>query len=196
MGKVTTQFTMSLDGFIAGPNDDVGPLFGWYMSGDTPFPVPGTDRPFKVSRVSANYLRETWGSMGAIVTGRRDFDVSEAWGGVSPLGVPIFIVTHRVPQGWPKPGVPFTFVTEGVASALEQARKVAGDKNVAVSGTKVVQQCLNAGLIDEIAIDLAPILLGSGIRLFENLAGKPIELERTQVIEGQGVTHLVFRVVK
>lgn len=196
MGKVITQFTMSLDGCIAGPNDDIGPLFGWYMSGDTPFPIPGTDRAFRVSRASADYLQEAWGAIGAIITGRHDFDVSEAWGGVSPMnGVPIFILTHRVPQEWAKPGVPFTFVTDGIESALAQARQVAGDKDVVVSGTKVVQQYLNAGLVDEIAIDLAPILLGSGTRLFENLRGS-INLERTRLIEGLGVTHLIYRVVR
>jgi dihydrofolate reductase len=165
------------------------------MSGDTAFPVQGTDRSFKVSRASADYLHEAWGAFGVIITGRRDFDVSEAWGGESPMGVPIIILTHRVPQEWVKPGGPFTFVTDGIESALAQARKMAGDKNVVVSGTKVVQQFLNAGLVDEIAIDLAPILLGSGIRLFDDLIGGPINLERTRLIVGQGVTHLVYRVV-
>src|SRR5512134_2316185 len=123
MQKVTAQFTLSLDGFIAGPNDEIEHIFRWYSSGDVDFPVAGTDRLFKVSRASADLLRQEWDALGAIVTGRRDFDVSQAWGGVSPLGIPIFIVTHRVPQEWSKAGSPFTFVTEGVESAVEKARK-------------------------------------------------------------------------
>jgi dihydrofolate reductase len=196
MRKVTAQFTMSLDGFIAGPNDEVDRLFRWYSSGDTDFPVSGTDMVFRISRASAEHLREEWAKIGAIVTGRRDFDVSNAWGGTSPLGVPIFIVTHRVPQEWVKEGSPFTFVTDGVESAIAKAKKAAGDKNVSVGGTQIVQQCLIAGLLDEIYIDLAPILLGSGIRLFDNLGTEPIELESTGVVEGSGVTHLKFRIVR
>lgn len=196
MSKVITEFTMSLDGFIAGPDDDIRRLFGWYSSGDTAFPVPGTDMVFKVSRASAELLHATWGMIGAIVTGRRDFDVSNAWGGKPPLAAPMFIVTHYPPQEWVKPGSPFAFVTEGVESAVEQARQAAGDRNVGVSGAQIVQQCLRAGLIDEIYIHLAPILLGAGIRLFDHLGTEPIELESARVIEGTGVTHLQFRVVK
>lgn len=196
MAKVTAQFTMSLDGFIAGPNDEVDRLFRWYSSGDTNFPVPGTDRVFKISRASAELLRKEWAKIGAIVTGRRDFDVSGAWGGRSPLGVPMFIVTHRIPQEWAKEGSPFTFVTEGVESAIEQAKHAAGDKNIGVSGTQIIQQCLTANLLDEIQIDLAPILLGAGIRLFDNLGAQPIELESTWVIATPDVTHLSFLVVK
>jgi dihydrofolate reductase len=196
MGKINTQFTMSLDGFIAGPQDEIQPLFGWYSRGDTDFPVAGTPMVFKISRASADYLRQAWGQIGAIVTGRRDFDVSEAWGGKPPLAVPTFIVTHHPPSEWVKPGSPFTFVTEGVEAAVERARQAAGDRNVAVSGTTIVQQCLRAGLLDEIHIDLAPILLGAGIRLFDQLGPDPIELENIDLIQGTGVTHLRFRVVK
>lgn len=196
MPKVTTQFTMSLDGFIADENDGVGRLLGWYRSGDTPYPVPGTDMVFKISRASAALLQEEWGKIGAIVTGRRDFDVSEAWGGQPPFNVPTFIVTHRVPQAWAGEGSPFTFVTDGVASAVARAREAAGDKNVAVSGTQIVEQCLEAGLLDEIQIDLVPLLLGKGIRLFNSLESEPIALQNMGVIEGNGVTHLKFRVVK
>jgi len=195
MGKITVGFTMSLDGFIAGPNDDVGPLFRWYFSGDTELKVAGAP-PFKISRASAELLRETWGAIGAIVTGRRDFDVSNAWGGNALLGVPTFIVTHSVPQEWATPGSPFTFVTEGVESAVEKARAVAGDKDINIGGTQIVQQCLRASLVDEIQIDLVPILLGAGIRLFDQLGPDPIELENIGVIEGKGVTHLRFRVKK
>ena len=196
MTKVFTQFTMSLDGFIAGPHDDVRRLFGWYGSGDTNFAVPGTDMMFRMSRSSAEHLQREWSLIGAIVTGRRDFDVSKAWGGTPPLGVPTFIVTHRVPQEWVKEGSPFTFVTDGVESALEKARKIAGDKNVDVGGSTIVQQCLKAGLLDEILIDLVPILLGAGVRLFDHLGVGPIDLEKIVVVDAPDVTHLKFRVIK
>lgn len=196
MGKVIAEFTMSLDGFIAGPNDEIRPLFGWYSGGDTEFPVTGTTMTFKVSRASAELLRGTWGNIGAIVTGRRDFDVSDAYGGTPPLGVPMFIVTHRVPQEWVKEGSPFTFVTEGVEHAVALAQKAAGDRVVGISGTTIVQQCLRAGLLNGIHIHLAPMLLGAGIRLFDQLGPEPISLEIVRVIEGTGVTHLQYRVLK
>lgn len=196
MGKIITGFTMSLDGFIAGPNDDIRQLFTWFSSGDTPFPVPGTDMVFQISQASATLIGELWGSIGAIVTGRRDFDVSNAWGGNPPYGWPTFIVTHHPPQRWMQEDSPFTFVTDGVEQALAQARQVAGDKHVVVGGTTIVQHCLKAGLIEEIHIDLAHMLLGSGISLFGELGVDPITLEPLHVVEGTKVTHLGFRVVK
>jgi dihydrofolate reductase len=204
MGKVATGLSMSLDGFIAGPND--GPesplgdggerLFAWYSGGDTEYRLPGTEMVFMVSPQSAQLLREAHTKMGAFVTGRRTFDISNGWGGNPPLGVPTFVVTHSVPQEWVYEGSPFTFVTDGLESAVEQARAVAGDKNVAVGAASIVQQCIRAGLLDEIHIDLVPVLLGDGIRLFDHLGTGPIELEGTEVIEGAGVTHLTCRVVK
>lgn len=130
------------------------------------------------------------------MTGRRTFDLSGAWGGNPPLGVPHFVVTHHIPEEWVKPGSPFTFVTDGIASAVAQAKRTAGEKDVAISSASTLQQCLQAGLVDEIDIDLVPILLGAGVRLFDNLGPEPIELEQTRLVEGQGVTHLRFRVVK
>jgi dihydrofolate reductase len=203
MGKVSMGLTMSLDGFIAGPND--GPehplgeggmrLFDWFSAGDTEYGLPGTEMVFMVSPESARMLREAHGTMGAFVTGRRTFDITNGWGGNPPLGVPTFVVTHSVPQEWAYEGSPFAFVADGVESAVEQARAVAGDKTVAVGAASIVQQCIRAGLLDEIHIDLVPVLLGDGVRLFEHLGG-PVELERTQVVEGVGVTHMTFRVVK
>jgi dihydrofolate reductase len=204
MGKVATGLSMSLDGFIAGPND--GPerplgdggerLFAWYSSGDTDYRLPGTEMVFKVSAQSAELLREAHSKMGAFVTGRRTFDITNGWGGNPPLGVPTFVVTHTVPQEWVYEGSPFTFVTDGVESAVEQAKAVAGDKDVAVGAASIAQQCIRAGLLDEIHIDLVPILLGNGVRLFDRLGTEPIELERTRVIDAPDVTHLTFRVVK
>jgi dihydrofolate reductase len=129
------------------------------------------------------------------VTGRRTFDITNGWGGSPPLGVPTFVVTHTVSQEWVYEGSPFTFVTDGVESAVGQAKAVAGDKDVAVGAASIVQQCIRAGLLDEIHVDLVPVLLGGGVRLFEHLGSTPIGLERTRVIEAPSVTHLTFRVV-
>ena len=111
------------------------------------------------------------------------------------MGVPTFVLTHTVPQEWVYEGSPFTFVTEGLESALEKAKAVAADKDVAVGAASIAQQCIRAGLLDEIHLDLVPVLLGDGVRLFDHLDTGPIELESTRVIEGAGVTHLTFRVV-
>jgi dihydrofolate reductase len=204
MRKVSMGLSMSLDGFIAGPNDGTErPLgeggeriFAWYSGGDTEYRLPGTEMVFRISLQSAELLREAHSKMGAFVTGRRTFDITNGWGGSPPLGVPTFVVTHTVPQEWVYEGSPFTFVTDGVESAIEKAREAAGDKDVAVGAASIVQQCVEAGLLDEIHIDLVPVLLGGGVRLFDHLGTEPIELERTRVIEAPGVTHLTFRVVK
>jgi dihydrofolate reductase len=203
MGKVAMGLSMSLDGFIAGPND--GPerplgdggerLFVWYSAGEVEYRMPGTEMVFNVSPQSAELLREGHSKMGAFVTGRRTFDITNGWGGSPPLGVPTFVVTHTVPQEWVYEGSPFTFVTDGVESAVEQARAVAGEKDVAVGAASIVQQCIRLGLLEVIHVDLVPVLLGGGVRLFEHLGGGPIELERIEVIEAPDITHLTFRVL-
>lgn len=200
MGKVVTGLTMSLDGFVAGPNDSPelplgeggDKLFTWYYSGDTEIKMPGAPL-FKVSAASAKLLQEAIQSIGAMVAGRRMFDIAGAWGG-NPPGSPCFIVTHHPPQEWVKEGSPFIFVTDGIESAIRQAKKAAGNKDVAVSSASIMQQCLKAGLLDEIYIHLVPLLLGSGVRLFDHLGTTPIELERIKVVEAPDVTHLAFRV--
>jgi dihydrofolate reductase len=203
MGKVVFNMTMSLDGFVAGPND--GPenglgdggdrLFEWYFSGDTEIPISDGNMVLKVSPQSAEMLKQAFETYGAGVWGRRTFDIARAWGG-HPPGTPCFIVTHAVPQEWVYEGSPFTFVTDGVESAVRQAKQAAGDKDVVICTASILQQCLQAGLMDEIYIDLAPVLLGSGVRLFDNLGKAPIELENIRAIAAPGVIHLGFRVVK
>ena len=204
MGKVSVGLSMSLDGFIAGPND--GPdsplgdggerLFAWYSAGDTDYELPGTEMVFRVSPQSAELLREVDRTMGAFVTGRRTFDIANGWGSRPPLGVPTFVLTHTVPQEWVYEGSPFKFVTDGLESAVDQAKAVAGEKDVAVGAASVAQQCIRAGLLDEVHINLVPVLLGGGVRLFEHLGTTPIELENTRVVEAPGVTHLGFRVLR
>lgn len=203
MGKVVFNMTMSLDGFVAGPNDnpenglgDGGEaLFNWYFSGDTEVFISEGTPPLKVSQQSAKILRDSFANYGAGVWGRRTFDISRAWGG-HPPGSPAFIVTHTVPREWVKDGSPFIFVTDGVESAIRQAKEAAGDKDVIVCTASILQQCLNAGLMDEIHVDVVPLLLGKGTRLFEHLMTVPIKLERIRVVDAPGVTHMGFRVVK
>ncbi len=204
MGRVIFNMTMSLDGFVAGPND--GPdnglgdggmaLFDWYSSGDTAYKMPGGDWKFKVSAASAANLDATIRNAGVLVTGRRTFDIAHAWGGRHPVDVPIIVLTHTPPQEWVKPGSPFTFVGDGIASALTQAQAIAGDKLVAVGSASTLQQTLNAGLLDELHIDLAPLILGGGVRLFDQLGITPQQLEQLAVVEGMGVTHLRYRVIR
>jgi dihydrofolate reductase len=203
MGKVTFNITMSLDGFVAGPND--GPenslgdggdrLFKWYFSGDIEIPISDGNMTLKVSPQSAELLKESFVTYGAGVWGRRTFDIARGWGG-HPPGAPCFIVTHTIPKEWANKGSPFTFVTDGVESAIRQAKRAAGDKDVVVCTASILQQCLAAGLMDEIHVDVVPILLGRGVRLFNHRGTEPIELESIQVIEAPGVTHLGFRVLK
>lgn len=195
MGNIVAALSMSLDGFIAGTGDDVQRLFEWYFIGSTHYEMPSGRRVLSVPPSSAELVRERFESPGAIVQGRKTFDLTDGWGGTHPADVPVFVVSHSVPRGWVEEGSPFTFVTEGVEDAVERAKKTAGDKPVSVGAASVVQQCLEAGLIDEIQIDLIPVLLGDGIRLFDSLENAPIELERTQVITSPGVTHLRFRIV-
>lgn len=204
MGKVTTGFSMSLDGFIAGPNDspanplgDGGDrLFKWYFSGDANVEVPSGNRTFKMTKDGADLIQEASQAAGVLVTARRTFDIAGAWGGKHPMDVPIVVVTHRIPQEWVKPGSPFTFVTDGVESAIEKARQIAGDKNVVVGAPSIVKQCLKAGLLDEIHIDLVPALLFDGVPLFDHLGIAPVDLEIVEVDATAGVIHITFRVIK
>ncbi len=193
MATVVADMSMSLDGFVADPSDGVAPLFGWYGNGDVAVPTADPRRTFHTSEASADHLRDAFANVGALICGRRLFDLTGGWGGNHPAGVPVFVVTHTVPDGWPREDAPFTFVTDGIESVLARAKTAAGEKVVAVATANIAQQCLNAGLLDGIQVNLVPVLLGAGIRFFDNLRGTPVELEGPRVIEGTGVTHLYYR---
>ena len=197
MSKLVAIMSMSLDGFVADSNDGVGEVFDWYMnSGDVEFQTGGSDRmTFKVSAPSAGHLRSLWSELGAVLTGRRTFEVADGWGGNHAWG-PAFVLTHQIPAGWPRPDSTVHFVTDGLASAVRQAKAAAGGKNVGVHGADTIQQLLNAGLLDEIHIDMAAVLVGSGVRLFDHLAGTPAVLGNPTVVQGLGVTHLRYQVRK
>jgi dihydrofolate reductase len=187
---------MSLDGFVADPNDGVEHLFVWYSNGDVDVETNDERWKFKTSEASAKQLREALTGVGALITGRRLFDMTEAWGGNHPTGAQIFVVTHSVPDGWPREDAPFTFVLDGVASAVSQAKAAAGDKSVAIASSTIAQQVLDLGLLDEINVNLVPVLLGGGIPFFANLSNAPVKLTDPTIVQGLGVTHLTYGVIK
>jgi dihydrofolate reductase len=193
MGTVVMQASMSLDGYIADPSDGVGPLFDWYGNGEVEVTGADPDRVFRVSEASAGYLRQAWANVRAGVIGRRLFDLTNGWNGRPPVGEAVFVVTHRPPTDWPFPDAPFTFVTDGVAGAVAQAKAFAGDKDVSVSPGKVGGQAVAAGLVDEVRIDLAPVVLGAGVPYFGDYDGSPLLLEDPEVVQGDRVTHLHYR---
>lgn len=197
MSKVIAVMSMSLDGFVADRNDGVATVFDWYFrSGDVAFNAGGANpMTFKVSEPSAEHLHGLWSELGAVLTGRRTFDKAEGWGGKHAWG-PAFVLTHHVPAGWPRPDSTVHFVTDGIASAVRQAKVAAAGKSVGVHGANTIQQLLNAGLLDEISVDVAAVLLGSGVRLFDHLAATPAVLGNPTVIAGVGVTHLRYPVRK
>ena len=190
MGKVVMQASMSLDGYIADPSDRVGPLFDWYFNGDVEVTGADPERVFRVSAASAAYLWEAWANVRATVIGRRLFDLTNGWDGRPPVGEAVFVVTHRAPADWPYPDAPFTFVTDGVRSAVARAKALAGAGDVGVTPGNVGGQALEAGLIDEVRVDLVPVVLGAGVRYFGDYAGSPLLLENPQVVQGDRVTHL------
>ena len=194
VSKVIALMSMSLDGYVADLNDCVAEVFDWYFSGDVEIPIGGSDpMTFRVSRPSAAHLHGLISELGAMLTGRRTFDKAQGWGGNHAWG-PAFVVTHQIPDGWPRPDSTVHFVTDGIESAVKQAKAAAAGKSVGVHGANTIQQCLNAGLLDDIHVDIAAVLLGSGIRRFDHLADTPTVLGNPTVIQGIGVTHLRYPV--
>jgi dihydrofolate reductase len=196
MTKVYTGASVSLDGYISGPAETgFEYLFKWYGNGDVEVPTTNPAMTLRMSAVSAEHFRDIIDMTGALVVGRKLFDSTGAWGGNHPMGRPVVVVTHSVPEGWPREDAPFTFVTDGIENAIEQAKALAGDKVVGVNGGTIASQCLVAGLLDEIWVDLVPVMLGGGTPYFDQLKGAPFELEGPiSVVEGSNVTHLRYRV--
>ena len=196
MTKVYTGASMSLDGYISGPGETgFEHLFKWYGNGDVEVPTAQPEMTLQMSAVSADHFRHLIDMTGALVVGRKLFDSTGAWGGRHPMDRPVVVVTHSVPEGWPREDAPFMFVTDGIEHAIEQAKALAGDKVVGVNGGTIASQCLDAGLLDEIWVDLVPVLLGGGTHFFDQLKDAPVELEGpTSVVEGTDVTHLRYRV--
>lgn len=197
MSKVIAIMSMSLDGYVADLNHSVAEVLGWYFtSGNVEIPIGGAEpMTFQVSEPSAEHIRTLTSELGAVLTGRRTFDAADGWGGNHHWG-PAFVLTHHIPAGWPRPNSTVHFVTDGIESAVRQAKAAAAGKSVGMHGADIIQQCLNAGLLDELHIDIVAVLLGSGIRLFDRLAGTPAVLGSPTVTAGVGVTHLRYPVRK
>lgn len=195
-GKVIANAAMSLDGFIADTTDRVGPLFDWYNNGEVEFTGADQNRVFRTSAATAAYLRPIWENIGALVIGRRLFDLIDGWDGQPPVGDAVFVVTHQAPEDWAHPSAPFTFVTDGLASAIEQAKAFAGDRDVALNAGDLTGQAIAAGLVDELSVALVPAVFGDGVRFFGAYQGPPVLLDDPQVISGDRVTHLHYRVVQ
>lgn len=201
MTSVIIDLSISLDGFVAGPDDGkqhpLGTrggerIFDWYQGGgeaihgDKRFHPAGADRPV-VEAMFRDY--------GAMIFGRRTYDITDGWGGRHPFGdVTLVILTHRAPTKVPEGPTRFVF-TADIAQAVAVARAAAGDRAVGISGASVAQQALSAGLVDELYLHVAPIVLGGGVRLFDNVGDKPIRLELTSVVQGRAL-HQRYRVAR
>jgi dihydrofolate reductase len=183
MGKVTFGMTISLDGFVNDRNGSVGRLY------------PDLDELRQTE-----LIQESIKTTGAVVMGRRSYEMAQGDLTGYEYQVPIFVVTHTIPEEAVKgenKNLRVNFVTEGIESALAQAKAAAGDKNVTViGGANTGQQLINQGLVDELEVGIVPVLLGEGLRLFEHLALQPIELEKIRLLESPGRTDITFRIVK
>jgi dihydrofolate reductase len=215
MGKLKLDISMSLDGFVAGPNPTLEQPLGeggerlheWAVRLAAWRKRHGLEGG--TTNVDDEVLEESLRDAGAVVMGRRMFSGGRGaweadpraegwWGDDPPFRVPVFVLTHHAREPVTKQGgTSYAFVTDGIEAALEQARAAAEDKDVALAGgASVAQQYLRAGLLDEVQIHVAPVLLGGGVRLFDQLGGGAVQLEGTRVIESPAVTHLRYRVVK
>jgi len=199
MAKVIAGITMSLDGYITGPNDRVGAGLGeggerlhhWVFGGPWTYDSP-RGSPLGADK---DYLDEVFAAGGAWIVGRTMHDVVDGWGDDPGFGVPVFVVTHRARETVVKGDTTFEFVTGGIADALERAQAAAAGRNVIVmGGADLLRQYLAAGLVDEFTLTIAPVLLGAGKRLFEGISRTDITFEPTAVIESPFATHLWFRV--
>lgn len=199
MARIGTALAVSLDGYIAGPDasrdQPLGTggsrLFEWYSDGDTPSRVYPT---FHLSAPSAKFFDEIAGRSGAVITGRRTYDWVDGWDGHGPVpGAALFVLTHNIPDDPPHSDPAYTFISTGIADAVDQARIAAGDKDVFIMGSDGVRQALQEGLLDELIVHVVPVLLGRGVRLLD---GVNADLKCTRVINAPGVTHLVYDLVR
>ena len=196
MGKVITSASTSLDGFVAHDDNDPGRLFDWYEAGEVEIENEGDLPPFHLTSTSAEFWRGWVKDVGCLVVGRLLFDITDGWKGEHPMGVPFVVLTHEAPTDWAHTHTGNAhFVTEGIEAAVAKAREIAGDRNVGVAAGTIAGQALAAGLVDEVAIDLVPVVLGSGHRYFADVDPAAVRLgDPTTVIPSARVTHMVFPV--
>ncbi len=191
MSKVVMNASVSVDGFIADEHDQPGPLFDWLLGGDVPLDASGV---LKVSQASYDHTRPYWDQIGVTIAGRHVFDMTDGWDGTPPSGIDhVVVVTHRGrPEGW-HPEAPFHFV-DGVEAAVAKARALAGDRIVEVAAGDVGGQVLAAGLVDEVRMDVVPVVFGSGKRYFGSVDAQHLLEDPDVAIQGQRVLHLRYRV--
>ena len=203
MGKVVGFITMSMDGFVAGPNDRLGAGLGdggerlhyWHFGGPFTYEDDARGTLGSPSEVDQEYLDGVFSPAGSWLVGRTMYDLADGWGDDPGFGVPVFVVTHRPHEIVVKGNTTFEFVTDGIDAALERAREAAGDKNVIVmGGADLMRQYLAAGLVDELTLTIAPVLLGAGKRLFDGIECTDLGFDRTAVIESPYATHLRYEV--
>jgi dihydrofolate reductase len=191
VGKVVMYNSVSVDGFIADEHDRPGPLFDWLTGGDVPLDESGA---LKVSQTSYDYTRPYWDRIGATIVGRHVFDMTNGWDGTPPGGIDhVVVVTHRGrPEGW-YPEAPYHFV-DGVEAAVAKAQELAGDRIVEVAAGDVGGQVLAAGLVDEVRMDVVPVVLGSGKRYFGSVDAQHLLEGPDEAVQGDRVLHLRYRV--
>lgn len=199
MGTVVAQASMSFDGYISKEDNTIGLLFDWYQAGEVEITTATPGITFHLTPTSADYWREWTTDLGAIVCGRTLFDFTDGWGGRHTIDAPVVVVTHEVPTEWVRnhPDAPFEFVTAGVAAALARAQEIAGSKTVAVTAGTIAAQCLQLGLLDVVAIDLVPVVMGAGRPFFSGLSLEDVPLGDPEVcVPSKRVTHLRMPVMR
>ncbi|GAA5176029.1 dihydrofolate reductase family protein [Pseudonocardia eucalypti] len=196
MARVVIQAVVSVDGFIARPNDSVGPLFDWYFNGDTELSARPSGWTFQVSPTSADYVQPFWDSIKVTVIGRHLFDTTNGWDGKPAAGEQLVVVTHRpLPEQWlaDHPDAPF-HTADSVEAGVALAKKLAGDGLVAVTAGDLGGQAFSAGLVDEVEMDVVPVVLGEGVRFFGSHAGTVLLDDPDRVVQGDRVLHLHYKV--
>ena len=199
MGQVIASASMSLDGYIANGDNTIGRLFDWLQNGPVEIPTVDENITLHVSPPSAEYLKHWLGGLGALVCGRTLFDFTGGWGGTHTMDVPVVVVTHEIPRDWVEahPEAPFHFVTDGVEAAIAKAQAIAGERTVSVTAGTIAGQCLELDLLDAVAVDLVPVVMGKGRPYFGELSVADVSLgDPTVCIQGDRVTHLLFPVTK
>jgi len=194
MGKVFTHMTMSLDGFIANPDNQVDELFDWYEAGEVSVENPNEDVTFDVDEASAEMLRSLTENVAVLISGRRLFDIAEGWKDAHPAGARVVVVTHKPPAEaavrWPK-----TVFVDGVEAAIAKAKEIAGDdEDITIASADITQQALELGLVDEVCVSLVPVLFGEGIPYFSKLDKGHLMLDDPAVVQGRRALHLRYPV--
>ncbi len=194
MTTVLTHMCMSLDGFVAQPDDNPAELFDWYWNGDVVVPSAQEEMTFSVDADAAPMLRDLMSGCGALVAGRRLFDLTDGWGDNHPVGAPVVVVTHRPPPEDAAERFPRTTFTGSVEEGIETAKQVAGEQFVTIASPAILQQAIALGLVDEICVSQVPVLFGAGVRYFGDLVDGHVMLEDPVVVQGSRALHLRYPV--